>query len=123
MRHIGTPSTSKFIKNLLLDGAPHHGFEIYSYVREKAKAGVQYMKHPTYRSILQMLRVLRYLGLVEKMTRDEAKARGLRLEPEKSFKGGDPTSLAKRVYFVIVEGEVGSEAWRNPQLFFRQKSA
>ncbi|MCW3128510.1 MAG: hypothetical protein N2V75_00165 [Methanophagales archaeon] len=110
----GTSSTSKYIKEILSDGRPHHGYEIYKYVKERAK-DAWYAKNPTYSSVIQLLRVMRYIGLVRRLTEEEVNRLGLDTTPDISHKGGNTERLHKRTYFVIVEDKRGDKAWNNPQ--------
>lgn len=118
-RQKGSSSSSRWIKEILSDGKPHYGFEIYKHVKEMAKDG-RYAKDPTYSSVLQMLRVLRYLGLVYKLTDEEVRSLMLNVTPALPSKGGGSIKeLHERGYFKINLHRIGDKGWDNPQGTFR----
>lgn len=97
------PSTSKLIREALA-GGPKCVWEVYKYVKN---APTHYKRRVTYRSIYNMLYVLRALGLVRRMSRQEAERLGLRPRGN-----GRINPRYARTYYELADVE--SKAWENP---------
>jgi len=114
----GSSSTSKWIRDILSDGKPHYGFEIYTHVKEKSQ-DTWYAKNPTYSSVVHLLRGLRYLGLIFKLTVEEVRSLGLDITPDYPNKGGGSIKgLHARTYFKINPNRKGDKEWENPDAYF-----